>query len=156
MKPEESTLWLENNVSKLFELCGFKVSRDIELNNYKIDLLAEIDLPDIQEDFKVICKFVYEDSEEEVRDLIIEWVEKNKDIKANKVIIALVGNEVWGEDKEMAREKGAMIWEEDNIKEVIACFKKGKERGIKKLMSHLGLATYIDPDIDYVLPGANE
>ena len=93
MKPEESTLWLENNVSKLFELCGFKVSRDIELNNYKIDLLAEIDLPDIQEDFKVICKFVYEDSEEEVRDLIISFLKAsvaNCEIPTDNGIAALL------------------------------------------------------------------
>ena len=64
---------LEKEVGAIFIAAGFRVQHHTNLKNTPIDVLAEIDLPRVQKDFRVICKFKYEDSEEAVRELIMTW-----------------------------------------------------------------------------------
>ncbi len=137
-------------------MAGFKVSHHVVLNRCQADLLAELDLPDVQKDFRVICKFRHADTEDAVKDLIIEWVDKNKEIKADKVIIAIDGIEVLGEDREMAKEKGVIILEKDNIQNYLERFRKNRADGIRKIKGIVGIDPYFDSEVNYIPPGANE
>ena len=141
---------LEKEVGAIFIAAGFRVQHHTNLKNTPIDVLAEIDLPRVQKDFRVICKFKYEDSEEAVRELIMTWRNNNKEIKADKIIIILNGIEVLGEDRAMCAQDNIIIWEEDEVNDYLSCFRKDKINGAKKLMGELGLSSYSDPDRNYV------
>lgn len=133
----------EINAALLFKLAGFKVTNNVELKGSRIELMAERD------NFRIICVCKYENSDESLRDTIYQWVNKNKEIGANKIIIALFGIEPLGEDKEMADRNKIIIWEEENIANYLKILRKDREEGTKKLLGDLDISSYCDPNITY-------
>ena len=154
-KSEEINL-LNQKVGKIFQLAGFKVSHNIILEDCNVRLLAVIDLPNVREDFKVACDFQYEDSEVPARELIMSWIDKNKKLRADKVIIALCGIELYGEDREMAEEHGILIWEESDVADYLNHIQRDREDGTKRIMAELDLDSYQDPDANYIPAGRGD
>lgn len=135
---------LEKKVAKIFQLTGFKVKHNANLGESKAELLASV------EKFSIVCKFKYEHTEEEVRDLIVEWAKKKEEIKASKIVIVVSGIEVLGEDREMAGEHNIIIWEEDNIHEFLSLLNKEwdeRKDEILKFLQEMSLPYENCPDI---------
>jgi predicted transcriptional regulator len=135
---EENTELLKKEIAGMFESAGF----DVKLEN---DVLsASIDLQREEEDFRVICVFRDMNTEDVFRHFIQNVEEKNKEIKANKVIVVILGLEVLGEDRAVAEENDIIVWEKENIDEMLDCFREDKDDGVSKLMSVLGIDSYTD------------
>lgn len=77
---------LEERAASLFERAGFDTKNNRWIEGYEIDVLAK------KGDYKIIieCK-QNENSRINLRNLIHQWVSKNSIIKANKVVLVLVG-----------------------------------------------------------------
>ena len=73
---------------------------------------------------------------------IYQWANKNKEIGANKIIIALFGIEALGEDREMAERNKIIIWEEDNIESYLDILRKDRKEGTKKLLGDMDIRSY--------------
>ncbi|MBR9699183.1 hypothetical protein GOV09_01880 [Candidatus Woesearchaeota archaeon] len=140
---------LRTDVINILEAAGFSVRRDELMHGYKVDVVAEKDLVAVQKDFKIICAFVHEQSELTLRERVKEFRELNKELKADKCIIVLVGLEAYGEDRGMAKRQNILIWEKDNIKNYLKCFSEKDKDACNRLMSDLGLESYTDPNLDY-------
>lgn len=97
-------------VQRIFDLAGFKVSRNIRLAGFEVDVHARYkDLEIIAE-----CK-QYESSSLNLPNLIFTWVGKNKKIGASKVLLVIYGQKVSGEHYRLAREENISIWTEDEL-----------------------------------------
>jgi hypothetical protein len=133
----------EEQIARLFALAGFKVTHNANVKGHKVDILCE------KGQYKILCIEKYENSEISVRDDIVRWVEKNNVIKADKMIFAIFGIEVLGEDRAMAETNDVLIFEEDNIKELLTAIEEDKTEGTKRLLGILGIEAYSDPHIKH-------
>src|SRR3989344_1727907 len=114
---------LEKNVERIFKLGGFKTNRNAFVKDYEIDVLIKYGSQTII----VQCK-QYEKSYINVKDVIHQWASKNKEIKADAVVIAIFGQEATREEKALANKLGIVLWDEgdvDKLDDLVA------ENGIK-------------------------
>lgn len=125
---------LEKNVAKIFELAGFKVTHQARINGYEIDVLAE------KNNIKVVCECKqYEKSMLSIRNLIHLWDSKNKEINADRVIIALFGINPSASDYSLANKYQILIWDEDKISHNLNNLIDDKNNAIPILIEQIGL-----------------
>ena len=133
----------------LFTLVGFKIHENYNLYGYPIDLFCSIDLDALPDDFFVACNFLDEDSERQLRDHLVYFNDIKVKAKLNKIILVISGIEVLGEDRMLADQFGIVILEESNLPGLINACKE--EKGIRKFLELIDLATYMDPNIPNIL-----
>src|SRR3989344_5766295 len=100
----------EKNLERIFKLAGFRTQRNIKINGYEIDVTAEFE--DLL--IAVQCK-QYETSYINVKDLVHQWDSKNKKIDADRVIIAIFGQELTKEERGLAKNFNMIIWDERDV-----------------------------------------
>lgn len=136
---------LESTVQRIFDLAGFKVSRNIRLAGFEVDVHARY------RDLEIIieCK-QYESSSLNLPNLIFTWVGKNKKIGASKVLLVIYGQEVSGEHYRLAREENVSIWTEDDLNKFL-------DLSIEKgLDASLDILENLNLDVDEVLERKKE
>ena len=96
----------ERNIERIFKLAGFGTKRNVILQDYEVDVLAEY------QDITIIvqCK-QYEKSYIPVKDIIHQWESKNKKIGADKVIVAIFGQEATEKEKNLAKRFNVILWD---------------------------------------------
>ncbi len=112
MATRKGTL-LERNLVKIFEKAGFNTQHQARVKGYEIDVLAKKGNKTIV----VECK-QYEGSTLQVRNLIHLWDSKNKEIGADKVILAVYGEDITPQEKLMAYKYGMILWDEDDMEKI--------------------------------------
>jgi len=124
---------LENDVARIFKLAGFKVDKQIRLKGYEIDVYAQF------KNFHVIieCK-QYEKSNINVRNLIHLWDSKNKEIEANKIIIAFFGIKPQTSDYSLAKKYGISLWGEHDINRHLDKLIDNKNQAANFLLEEIG------------------
>lgn len=105
---------LEKTVKKLFELGGFKPELNKVINGYEIDVYVRYKTIDLI----IECK-QYEKSTLALRNLIHQWDSKNKEIKATKVLLVVVGIPISERDLNLAKKYGITIWDETKLSELL-------------------------------------
>ena len=131
MGTRQGTL-LEDNISKIFELAGFKVSHQKKINSYEIDVFAEYSGYSVA----VECK-QYEKSEINVRNLIHQWDSKNKEIKVSKILLAFYGVDIQKSDLLLAEKYNIKIWDEEDISNYLNLLIDNREKGKKLLLKNI-------------------
>ena len=101
---------LEKEVLRLFKLVGFEPEHSKKIEGYEVDVFLEY------KGFKIIveCK-QYEKSSLSVRNLIHQWESKNKILKADRVLLVLVGSEITHKERSLAENYGIKIWNEEKL-----------------------------------------
>ncbi len=96
---------LELLVERIFQSAGFDIKRNVFQAGFEIDVLVNFG------DRRIIveCK-QYDSSSLTLRNLIFQWVGKNEIIKADKLIFVLYGVVITDEAKNLANEKGILLW----------------------------------------------
>ncbi len=140
----EKALLIEK-LTTLFSLAGFSVRRNIMAHGLRADILATKDLEGVQKDFTVLCICVHEQSEMHLRKVIGYCTEKNKLLQAEKILLAVDGIEVMGEDRQMAELNGIEILAPDNIEQLLKDMQRKKGDGVKKFLAVLDIDIYSDP-----------
>ena len=113
MKPEgwnHKGGFLERSISHIFNRIGFDTKINTILNHFEIDVLAE------REGLKIICECkLYEKSYLNLTSLIHEWSSKGKRLGVDRVLIAVAGTGIQQKHRDIAREEGVSLWDEDYI-----------------------------------------
>lgn len=105
---------LEKQIATIFSSSGFETENNVKIAGYEIDVHAEMgDLEIVIE-----CK-QYENSHLNVRNRIHEWQGKNKSVDADIVVLAVYGQEIKDEEKQMAKDKGMRIWDKNIIQKLM-------------------------------------
>ena len=125
---------LEKDLLRIFNLIGFDAEHSKIIKGYEIDVFAE----DKKDNLSIViqCK-QYERSQLNVRDLIHQWSGKNKIIGADKVLIAIYGVDVSEKDKQLAREVGMSIWDEEDIESYFNLATEKKQEARKIILKDL-------------------
>ena len=122
---------MENISATIFKKAGFKVIQDYRKNNYQIDVLAQ------KGGLNIICECKqYENTHLEIRNLIHQWDSKNKELKADKIILIIYGQSPTTEELNLAKKYSITIWIYKHIDYYFNHDKKGLS---KELLIDLGL-----------------
>ncbi len=125
---------LERNIRKIFKLAGFKTKHQVRIKGYEIDVLAETD------NLKIIieCKH-YEHSPIVVRNLIHQWDSKNKEIKADKILLVIYGVEITPYVKTLAKKYDISIWDKKDVEDYLDYVIEHKKEAKTKILKVLKL-----------------
>lgn len=132
---------LEKNVKKIFELAGFKPELNKIINNYEIDVYVKYKTIDLI----IECK-QYEKSTLALRNLIHQWDSKNKEIKATKILLVIVGVTVDETAINLAKKYGITIWDEKKLNELFNEVIEKKSEIKNKILIEAGLRNTIELD----------
>lgn len=129
---------LEGTVARIFSSAGFEVKRNAWVKgvhqSYEVDVIVRHNGLTII----VECK-QYEKAKSTVRNWIHQWADKNRDIKADRVVLVIYGIEVSYEDGNLATDRGILIWDDHTVEDYSDAIAEGKN--IKDLIiKDLGLS----------------
>ncbi len=125
---------LEKSVADIFRSLGFHTETNVRKKGYEIDVLAK------KGNFEIIveCK-QYEKGSLTVRNLIHQWSDKNSVIKADRVLLVLYGINVKEADKDLARSRNIILWDEETLHRYMNLTMKNKEEALKRIIRDLNL-----------------
>lgn len=89
------------------------------------------------------CK-QYERSSLSVRNLIHEWHSKNEVLEFDRVILAIVGQEVTEADRDLADQFGIVIWDGSKIDDLLDRAIENREAHLEILLREMGIASEHD------------
>lgn len=104
---------LELAVEHIFNVAGFKTSRNTFIAKYEIDVLAEIG----DRSIIIECKN-YQNSSLTIRNIVHQWNSKNKIISSHKVIIVITGVSIKPEDHDLASKFDIELWGQEDISDL--------------------------------------
>ncbi len=137
---------LEDISATIFRKARFKVIQDDRRTNYQIDVLAQ------KFGRNIICECKqYENARLEIKNLIHQWDSKNKEIKADKIVLVIYGQSITIEQLSLAKKYGIVIWDYNKIEYYINMdiIKLSKELlfdlGLKKRNIFLRFINFITP-----------
>jgi len=127
---------LEKEVLRLFKLVGFEPEHSKKIESYEVDVFLEY------KGFKIIveCK-QYEKSSLSVRNLIHQWESKNKILKADRVLLVLVGSEITHKERSLAETYGIKIWNDEKLDTFLDKAIEHKDRIRAEILEDLGIKT---------------
>jgi len=125
---------LEKEVLRLFKLVGFEPEHSKKIEGYEVDVFLEY------KGFKIIveCK-QYEKSSLSVRNLIHQWESKNKILKADRVLLVLVGSEITHKERSLAENYGIKIWNEEKLDTFLDKAIEHKDKIRAEILEDLGI-----------------
>lgn len=105
---------LEQNVERIFRLSGLEPKTNVTIHGYEIDVFVRHEGREIC----VECK-QYERSSLTVRNLVHQWHSKNETLSFDRVILAIVGQNISAEDEDLADEHGIVIWDGQTVDDLL-------------------------------------
>jgi len=122
---------LEENTAEVFERAGFDVKKNSRVKGYEIDVSAT------KYGRTIICECKqYEKADLTIRNLIHQWDSKNKEIKADKVILVLYGKNPNKDDISLAKKYDMVLWDYGDIRRYSRI---DKDKLIKEIFIDVGL-----------------
>lgn len=126
---------LEEIVERIFKSSGFKTERNIRLNYYEVDVYAKLDDYDIV----IECKEPGS-SYVNVSNLIHQWVGKNREIKAKRVLLVVYGQDTSSKE-EFAEKNKIYIWNSKDVDELLELSIKNPEEAKTTILDKLEIKT---------------
>ena len=101
---------LEKYIEEIFQSAGFSTRQGERVNGYDVDVLAT------HGGLRIVveCK-QYERAHLPIRNLIHEWDSKNKEIGADRIILAIYGQNISHEERALADKYDMVIWDDKDI-----------------------------------------
>lgn len=127
---------LERNVARLFRLGGFGPELNKKIHGYEIDVFIQYKSVKLG----VECK-QYERSSLATRNLIHEWDSKNKELNLDRILLVIVGCDITGKDRDLAKRYGITIWDTEKFDGLFEETIKRRDKMKNKLLLEAGLGT---------------